>query len=170
MSDSPLNDPAGTPPPAAPLSATEMRAQIALLAEQVSRLRGRVRSAEALSEGTTKSAELPAAEMIAIAERAAEQIRESARREAARVSGERMQGSSELASVLLGTVQRQRQTVGVLAAEAERIEQSALSLRRHLRALENDLDRMHDFLRSVMGEIAVTVAAALPDTSPHRRG
>ena len=114
----------------------------------------------------------PAAELIASAELAAERIRESARREAERIIGERSGQPRELSVALLAAVKRQRQTLAVLAAEAERIDQSAEILRAQIRLLDAEIQRTYELLGASPRPVLSTLPngpGASPDTSlrPH---
>jgi hypothetical protein len=134
---------------AQPAAAPELRAQIEALAEQVRRLGDRgdpvaaaaaapARAREPLASRTDEIA----GDVIATAERAAAEIRESGRREAARIARRRAGDEPSLPDL----VSRQRHALAVLAAEAERIGQSAQILREQVRALDAELQRVHALL------------------------
>jgi hypothetical protein len=136
------NDAVGPTPPDPP-GPVELRRRITDLAEQVRLLAVRD-PAEAPPPGPLAS------DVIAMAERAAEEIRANARREAARVQLRRAHDAPELAGALARAVSRQRETIAVLAAEVERLGQCAEQLRTHVRLLEGELGRIDDFLRAII--------------------
>ncbi len=125
-------------PAAAPVLAPdspELRRQVAVLAGQVRELGARVRAAAA------PRVEPDVAAMVAVAERAAAEIRERAQREADRIRAQRPAPAAETA-LLLASARRQRHTLAVIAAEIERLEQSAGILRTQLRSLDAELANM----------------------------
>jgi hypothetical protein len=139
----------------------QLRAQIAALAEQVRRLSiheqapiaaaatpaALVGDVEALPPPVAPldaHAALLAVEVIAMAERAADQIRARAEREAERIRAERGLPTAE--AELLGILRRQRAALAVLAGENERLGQSAEIIRGQLRVLEGELAAVHEFL------------------------
>ena len=137
--------------PAGNVPAPELGRQIAALAEQVRRLGERAQAPDAHGVAVAPPTPAPSpavdlAGMIATAERIAEEIRASARREAARVEADRLHEGKAASSGLLAMVKRQRQTLAVLAAETRRIEQSAEILRTQVGALDAELQRMYDAL------------------------
>jgi len=138
----------------------ELREQIAALAEQVRRLSARgpapppvppagpppaapVRTA---SEHSQPRGELLASDVIAMTERAAAQIRESARREAERIRAQSRSSGSVTAARLAGIVRRQRAALTALAAEIELLEQGAEALRAQLALLEGELAQIDEIL------------------------
>jgi len=136
----------GTLPPPGP---AELRLRIDDLAAQVRRL-GEPAAGAAAGATTGPLAD----DVIAMAERAAEEIRAHARREAARLGQRAAADAPELARALLASVSRERQTVAVLAAEVERLSQSAEQLRAHIRLLEDELGRIDAFLRATTAPAA----------------
>ena len=115
-----------------------------------------------------------AADLIATAERAAAEIRNSAQREATRVTAQRGQRPSRLATDLLVMVNRQRQTLAVLAAETDRLGQSVEILQTNIRALDSELQAIYERLGAsprppIWPAAAATAPAASPGTSQHRR-
>lgn len=145
----------------------ELRARIEALAEQVRRLSVRGEAVAAVATAPVRTAApaavptpapaagdpvgvgagLLAVDVIAIAERTAAEIRERAAREAERIRGERRRpppaaGAAELFAVL----RRQHATLAVLAAETDRLEQSAEILRAQLRVLEAEIAAAYEIL------------------------
>jgi cell division protein FtsB len=125
----------------------DLQAQVAALAEQVRRLGDRgdavtAAAAPARREPLASRTGEIAVDVIAIAERAAAEIRESARREAARIASRRSDDEPSLPDV----VSRQRHALAALAAEVERIEHSAEILREQVRLLDTELHRVHALL------------------------
>ena len=137
------------PTPPAPPGPVELRRRISDLAEQVRQLSARDRPPE-----PGPPTDLLASDVIAMAERTAEEIRANARREAARVALHRAHDAPELASALVGALARQRETIAVLAAEIERLGQCAEQLRTHVRLLEDELGRIDAFLRATIAPAA----------------
>jgi hypothetical protein len=133
----------------APPGPVELRRRISELAEQVRRL-----SAHDPPLAPGAPTDVLASDVIAMAERAAEEIRANARREAARVALGHAHDAPALASVLVGAVARQRETIAVLAAEIERLGQSAEQLLTHVRVLEDELGRIDAFLRATIAPAA----------------
>lgn len=133
------------PSPPAPPGPAELRARINDLAEQVRRL-----SADDRAAAPPPATGLLGTDVIAMAERAAEEIRANARREAARVQLRRPHDAPELANALLGAVTRERQAIAVVAAEVERLGHCAEQLRTHVRLLEDELGRIDGFLRAAI--------------------
>jgi len=165
----PDNDPPGAGSP-------ELRAQIAALAEQVRRLR--VREVPAASAAPVTGArdeplvpgdDAPSIDVIAMAERAASEIREAARLAAERIRAERPAPTGDLAALL----RRERATLALLAAETERIEQSVEALRSQVRALEAELAQLGEIVGATSRPAPFRVASG-PDasrgTSPRPRG
>jgi len=152
--------PQGAPP--------ELRVQIAALAEQVRRLSahdGETAAAVAIAAAPPASvgavqapppavpaepagtrAGLNAVDVIAMAERAAAQIRARAEREAERIRADRRRPTADAAAVLLAVLRRQRAALAVLAAETERLEQSAKIIRGQLRVFEDEVAAVHEIL------------------------
>jgi len=128
-------------PPAPVLAPTspELRRQVAVLAQQVRELGARATTTA--GRGAPNAAGTSAERMIAAAERAAAEIRESAQREAERIRAGSVTPAEEAAG-LLGSARRQRHTLAVIAAEIERLEHSAGILRTQLRSLDAELANM----------------------------
>jgi len=110
----------------------ELRRRVAVLAGQVRDLGARAGTRETPTSTTR---------MLAAAERAASEIRESAQREAQRIRSGVVVPAQETAA-LLASARRQRHALAVIAAEVERLEQSAGILRAQLRALDAELAHM----------------------------
>jgi hypothetical protein len=138
-----------TPSTPAPPGPAELRARVSDLAEAVRRLSGDERR-----EAPDPATDPLATDLIAMAERAAEEIRENARREAALVGMRRAHDATELASALLSAIARERQTIAVLAADVERLGQCAEQMRKHVRLLEGELGRIDAFLRAATAPAA----------------
>ena len=90
--------------------------------------------------------ELLASDVLAMTERAAAQIRESARREAERIRTQSRSSGSVTAARLTGIVRRQRAALIAMAAEIELLEQGAEALRAHLALLEDELAQIDEIL------------------------
>src|SRR5579872_3632692 len=127
----------------------ELRARIAALAEQVRQLAADTRSDPAPCMRTPPGAQreaphagaspapppfpVPAParaeelelDVIAMAERAAAEIRERAQQEAARILASRRAGAAGDVTALLAVLRRMRQATAVLSAETQRLEQTA---------------------------------------------
>ena len=146
------------PAPVLAPDSPELRRQVAVLAGQVRELGARVRPPGAAVERSP--AGTSAERTIAAAERAAAEIRESAMREAERIRAGGATPDDEGAGLLAGA-RRQRQALVVIAAEIERLEQTAGILRTQLRSLEGELTNM-------IG--ALSGPAASRGTSPRPRG
>ena len=143
-------------PPVLPRHSPELRRQVAVLAGQVRELAARGTP----DGGGQNPAPTSAERMIAAAERAAAEIRGSALREAQRIR----EGSvtpGEEAAELLAAARRQRDTLTAIAAEIERLENSAGVLRTQVRSLEGELANMIEVLSG---------PAASPGTSRRPRG
>jgi len=163
------NEHAGNADSPLPLGSPQLAGQVAALAEQVRRLGERSQAGPRGAQQPPAPA-VPAAELLASAERAAEKIRESARREAARIAAGTGPRPNQLAAELLVIVNRQRQTLAVLAAEAERLGQATDVLEAKIRALDGDLQAMYERLgaapRPPVWPGATAPPAASRDTSP----
>jgi flagellar biosynthesis/type III secretory pathway protein FliH len=129
----------GAPPVLAP-DTPEMRDAVTALAAQVRALGARVTGAT--TERQDPHVVAAAERMLAAAERAAAQIRESAQREAERIRA----AGPPRAHDATGLIVRQRHTLAALAAEIERIEHSAATLRAQLHSLETELANMVEAL------------------------
>jgi hypothetical protein len=146
----------------------ELRAQIAALAEQVRRLTEPAPSASAAPAVTVETRADPlAGELIALAEHVANEIRDSARREAARIRTHPPDSVPDAMPEVLAALRRQRETVSALAAEVGRLEQDAGILRARVRALEAELSQLDEILATPG---TASPPGASPGTSPHRRG
>jgi hypothetical protein len=125
----------------------ELRSQIAALAEQVRRLSVReAPGAPAARDPAAPDSGALAAGVIALAEGVAEEIRRRAEQEARQIRAERRRAPSADADELFAVLRRQRAALAVLAAETERLEQSAEILRAQVRVLEAELTAAHEVL------------------------
>jgi vacuolar-type H+-ATPase subunit E/Vma4 len=84
----------------------------------------------------------PADDIVAMAERAASEIRENAMREAERIRAGATTDAGDRVNELRALIQRQRESLAALSAEADRVEQSSAILRSQARALASELDGM----------------------------
>jgi len=135
----------------------ELHDQIAALAEQVRMLSVKdtaPRPPAAASAPPDAATGLPAAEVIATAERAAAEIRESARHEAERIRSQRRQGLTAAVTELFAVLRRQRVALATLAVEIARVEESAEILREQLEALEVELAETQQILTALMSRAA----------------
>jgi hypothetical protein len=169
-------------------AAPELRAQIAALAEQVRRLAeaqaakrpcgvAEPHASGAQGEPYPPPAELTiprpdplAVDIIAMAERAAAEIRETAQREAERIQSARPERPRAAVTDLLGILRRQGAAISVLDAEIERLAQTVEGLRAQARALEAELAQVHAIFGTSPREAAWITSsgpAASPGTSPH---
>ena len=87
--------------------------------------------------------------MIATAERAAAEVRESARREAERIRAQRRDVRDATATELLSVLRRQRLALAALAAEVARLEHTAQALHEQIDALDAELTAAHRILAAL---------------------
>ena len=141
------------------ISAAALRRQMAALAEQVRQLGNRVERVgeQAPAEQVVVAAPAPPpprprgvgaiatdpllAEVIGMAERAAESIRAAARREAAQIRAAPVPALGADGEIL-AALERQREALGTLAAQADRIEQELAALREQAAVLDGERMRM----------------------------
>jgi hypothetical protein len=140
------------------ISAAALRRQMAALAEQVRQLGNRVERtgeqapAEQVVVAPPPPAPRPRAagpiatdpllvEVIGMAERAAESIRAAARREAEQIRAAPVP-ALDADGEILAALERQREALGTLAAQADRIEQELAALRGQAAVLDGERMRM----------------------------